>query len=384
MYNIPELDGQSDPLIFGRRTIAAIYSGFIQFWDDPAIKSDNPNYVSILPHQQIHPTVRTDGSGTSQIFTQGLVSFDPSPRYETIDGVTMDVSFAATGGTSANPTWCDPITDEVQIMTISNCSSSAPNTVLFAMLGPIDYVLREVSFACNASDSDLFLAINASVGNCPLVLRRNYTDAYSYDITIGYICATGVNLIQPILYHSSPVMVSVSTLQEGGYKNVHYSGTVPSVFSAKQSIFVDRLVNVSFTLSPNSSSTDVTSVITSYIGMSLTNEIMSAMNTIMPNIVLSVTSTTSGNYTQYIITFDAAVAYNPSLWVLNTTDASLAFISVLQTGGNYPQFKSTVGDEGVDTIGSAKYTCYKRELQYIPWSYYAGNLNPGVLGSVCF
>ena len=382
MYNIPELSGQSTPLVFGRSTIAGIYSGFIQYWNDPAIKSDNPNYASILPQQLIHITVRTDGSGTSQIFTQGLVSFDPSPRYETIGGVSMDVSFAATGGTSANPTWCDPITDEIQIMSISNCSSASPGSIHFGLLSPIDFVLRNVSFTCNAADDVIFSAINSSVGNCPLVLRKNNTDSQSYNITIGYLCAKGVNWIQPILYPSTHTVITVTTLQEGGYKNVHYSGTVPAVFNEMQSVFVSRLTNVTFTLASNVTSPQITRVITSSIGLSTSYAIMSAINAITPNLILSVTNSTNGNYTQHIITFNSAVAFSPPLLTLNTADPSLAFISVLQTGGNYPQFKSTAGDEGVDTIGSAKYTCYKRELLYMPWSYYAGNLNPGVLGSV--
>ena len=294
----------------------------------------------------------------------------------------MDVSFAVTGGTSANPTWCDPVTDEIQIISISNCSSALPGTVHFGILSPADYVLRNVSFPCDAIDEVIFSAINSSVGNCPLVLRRNITDQQSYKITIGYICANGVNWVQPILYPSAPAVVTISTLQEGGYKNVHYSGTVPAVFSAKQSIFVSRLKNVSFTLAPNASSAQVTSAITSSLGVSNSSEIMFFMNSIMPNSVSSVTYSTYGNYTQYVITFNAAVAFSPPLWVLVTADPSLAFNAVLQTGGNYPQFKSVVGEEGVDTIGSAMYTCYKRELLYIPWSYYAGNLNPGVLGSV--
>lgn len=294
----------------------------------------------------------------------------------------MDVSFATTGGTSANPTWCDPVTDEVQIMTVSNCSSTSPGTVHFGLLSPADYVLRNVSFACDAVDSVIFLAINSSIGNCPLVLRRNTTDSQSYDITIGYLCAKGVNWVQPILYPSSPTVVSVRTLQEGSYKNVHYSGTVPAVFNEEQSIFVNRLTTVSFTLSPNASSAQATGVITSPAGGSISNAIMSSMNAITPNLVLSVTNSTHGNYTQYVITFNAAVAFAPPVWVLNTADPSHAFITVLQTGGNYPQFKTTVGEEGVDTIGSAMYTCYKRELLYVPWNFYSGNLNPGVLGSV--
>ena len=54
--------------------LAGIYTGKIQYWDDPAIKADNPG--ASLPHSQIVPVHRTDGSGDTFLFTQYLSATD--------------------------------------------------------------------------------------------------------------------------------------------------------------------------------------------------------------------------------------------------------------------------------------------------------------------
>jgi phosphate transport system substrate-binding protein len=67
-YNLPGLNGTN--LKLDGPTIAAIYSGTVTMWDDPAIKAMNPSVT--LPHQTIIPVRRADGSGTTFVFTQFL------------------------------------------------------------------------------------------------------------------------------------------------------------------------------------------------------------------------------------------------------------------------------------------------------------------------
>ena len=67
-YNLPGLNGTN--LKLDDPTIAAIYSGAVTTWDDPAIKAMNPGVT--LPHQTIIPVRRADGSGTTFVFTQFL------------------------------------------------------------------------------------------------------------------------------------------------------------------------------------------------------------------------------------------------------------------------------------------------------------------------
>jgi len=67
IYNIP---GFSGTLNLTADVLAKIYLGQIQYWDDPAIQQLNPNYH--FPHQKIIAVHRSDGSGTTYIFTYWL------------------------------------------------------------------------------------------------------------------------------------------------------------------------------------------------------------------------------------------------------------------------------------------------------------------------
>src|SRR6201987_626550 len=62
---------KSGALVIDRPTLAKIYLGEIKKWDDPAIKKLNPN--AKLPSQAIAVVHRSDGSGTTFIFTNSLI-----------------------------------------------------------------------------------------------------------------------------------------------------------------------------------------------------------------------------------------------------------------------------------------------------------------------
>ena len=67
VYNLP---GVSTELKFSPEVIAGIYLGAITTWNDGRIAKDNPGVK--LPAQQIFVTHRSDGSGTTYIFTDYL------------------------------------------------------------------------------------------------------------------------------------------------------------------------------------------------------------------------------------------------------------------------------------------------------------------------
>ena len=67
VYNVP---GESKDLNFAPDVIADIYLGKISKWNDPRIVKDNPG--ANLPDHQILPVYRSDGSGTTYIFTDFL------------------------------------------------------------------------------------------------------------------------------------------------------------------------------------------------------------------------------------------------------------------------------------------------------------------------
>lgn len=70
-YNLPTL---SAPLRLSGKTLSGIFLGNIITWQDPAIVRDNPG--AKLPHSAIIVVHRSDGSGTTNIFTTYLSSVD--------------------------------------------------------------------------------------------------------------------------------------------------------------------------------------------------------------------------------------------------------------------------------------------------------------------
>lgn len=94
-YNVPgnpklKLDGP---------TLASIFLGKITKWDDAAIKSQNPGVD--LPAQEIVVVHRSDGSGTTFIFTDYLSSV--SSDWKSSVGKNTAVSWPAGFGAKGNP-----------------------------------------------------------------------------------------------------------------------------------------------------------------------------------------------------------------------------------------------------------------------------------------
>ena len=68
-YNLPGID---KPLNLSGDAVANIYLGKITKWNDPAIAKDNPGVK--LPDKEIAVVFRTDGSGTTYIYTNFLAA----------------------------------------------------------------------------------------------------------------------------------------------------------------------------------------------------------------------------------------------------------------------------------------------------------------------
>ena len=73
-YNLPDLN--TTALKLNGPVLAGIYTGKIRAWDDKAIASLNPDVK--LPHHDIIPVHRADGSGDTFVFTQYLTFTTPS------------------------------------------------------------------------------------------------------------------------------------------------------------------------------------------------------------------------------------------------------------------------------------------------------------------
>ena len=94
-YNLPGLDV---PLKLDGPTLADIYLGKITKWSDPKISSLNPGVI--MPDRRIVVGHRSDGSGTSFIFTSYLS--DVSPEWDKKVGTGKSVSWPVGIGGKGN------------------------------------------------------------------------------------------------------------------------------------------------------------------------------------------------------------------------------------------------------------------------------------------
>jgi phosphate transport system substrate-binding protein len=91
-YNLP---GLAQPLRLDGAALAGLFMGRIGRWNDPAIAALNPGVA--LPDQEVIPVSRTDGSGTTYVFTDYLAAVSPEWK----QGVGVGKSVRWPGGLGA-------------------------------------------------------------------------------------------------------------------------------------------------------------------------------------------------------------------------------------------------------------------------------------------
>lgn len=94
-YNLPEL---TQPLQLSPQALAGIFMGTVKTWNDPAIKAANPG--AVLPATAVLAVHRSDGSGTSNIFTTYLSAV--SPEWKSQVGANTSVAWPAGVGAKGN------------------------------------------------------------------------------------------------------------------------------------------------------------------------------------------------------------------------------------------------------------------------------------------
>lgn len=94
-YNIPGIDKNIN---LSPEAVSGIYLGKIKKWNDPLIQKDNPEVK--LPDKEIIVCYRTDGSGTTFVFTDFLGKV--SEEWKTNVGVAKDVKFPVGQGGKGN------------------------------------------------------------------------------------------------------------------------------------------------------------------------------------------------------------------------------------------------------------------------------------------
>ncbi len=102
IYNfVPTKDYPADfkvpALVLDRQTLVDIYNGTVNQWNDPKIKAINPQLAEYLPAVTITVAYRSDGSGTTELFTRSLTSFSTDWTAGSASSVEWPVASAGNG-----------------------------------------------------------------------------------------------------------------------------------------------------------------------------------------------------------------------------------------------------------------------------------------------
>ena len=173
VYNIP---GVTKDLNFSGDVIADIYLGKITKWNDPRLVKDNPG--ANLPNAGILPVYRSDGSGTTYIFTDYLSKV--SPAWESTVGKNSSVKWPAGVGAKGN--------EGVAGMVKQSPNSFGYVELIYALQNKMDYgaVKNVAGKFLKGSPEGVTAAAAAAAKTMPADYRvsiTNATGAASYPIS---------------------------------------------------------------------------------------------------------------------------------------------------------------------------------------------------------
>jgi phosphate transport system substrate-binding protein len=126
-YNIPGLNGR---LRLNGATLANIYLGKIDRWNDAAIKKLNPKLN--FPDLKITPVYRSDGSGTTYAFTDYLSAV--SSEWKTKVGRNTSVNFPAGTGARGSSGTTGVVKQTEGALTYVDAAYSIQNKLQFALI----------------------------------------------------------------------------------------------------------------------------------------------------------------------------------------------------------------------------------------------------------
>jgi phosphate transport system substrate-binding protein len=161
------LQGLSGPLRFSPEVIADIFLGKITQWNDPKIVADNPGVT--LPAADITVVHRSDGSGTSAVFTDYLSKVSPEWKQKVGSGTSP--SWPVGIGGKGN----EGVTGQVK---------QTPNTIGYIELAyavqnklPVAPIKNSSGSFIEPSIDTVTAAASASAANTPEDLRVSITNA---------------------------------------------------------------------------------------------------------------------------------------------------------------------------------------------------------------
>jgi len=166
-YNVPGVTGE---LKFTQEALAGIFLGKITNWNDKAIASANPDVK--LPNDQIIVIHRSDGSGTTYIWTDYLSKI--SPEWQSQVGKNTSVKWPVGLGGKGN--------EGVAGMIRQMQGSIGYIELIYAVQNKITYgTVRNAAGEFVKADLNSVTAAAASVKNMPADFRVSITNAPGKD-----------------------------------------------------------------------------------------------------------------------------------------------------------------------------------------------------------
>lgn len=161
------LNGISQPLKFSPDVLAEIFLGKIKKWNDPKLTAENAGVT--LPANDITVVHRSDGSGTSAVFTDYLSKVSPEWKEKV--------------GTGTSPSWPVGLGGKGN-EGVSGQVKSTPNTIgyielIYAVQNklPVAQIKNASGAFINPSIDAVTAAASASVASTPDDLRVSITNA---------------------------------------------------------------------------------------------------------------------------------------------------------------------------------------------------------------
>jgi phosphate transport system substrate-binding protein len=134
IYNVPGLAATDPKIILDGKTLVGIYNATIKNWNDPAIAALNPG-TKDLPAKPITVVHRSDGSGTTEIFTRALSSFSPDWKAGGAQTVQWPVDKAGNGiGGKGNPGVAAAVQTTPYSLGYVELDYAVPNGILFTQM----------------------------------------------------------------------------------------------------------------------------------------------------------------------------------------------------------------------------------------------------------
>lgn len=170
-------------LVLDRQTLVDIYNAKITKWNDPAIAALNPDLKAYLPDAQITAVHRSDGSGTTEIFTKSLTSFSSDWTAGGAQSVEWPVDKAGNGvGGKGNQGVAAAVINTPNSLGYVEISFATSNNLAFADL--INKAGKKVTANAASIASDMTDGANAFTDKLTATIVDGAGDG-SYPIT-GY------------------------------------------------------------------------------------------------------------------------------------------------------------------------------------------------------